>query len=265
MLAHRIGFAITLAGVLAACAPPYYGPYEPYGPYAPGPYVGGPYGGGRYIPPAYPANPNYQPPYYPNQPYQGQAAPNYAQPNYQNQPAPNYGQAPNQNQLQPPLPEQQQAYAGAPAPVGPPLRAAAYVMDSGSADQYEIDAAMIARTRAQNPAVRNFAEMMITAHTATTQDLLSAVNTAGMQAPPPARPTTQQRVMLDQLQRSAANTFDRLYMDQQAAAHQQALAMHRAYADRGDQAALRAFAARTWPKVQMHFDEAQSSRGPQRL
>jgi putative membrane protein len=278
MRAHLIGTAIALTGLLAGCVQPYPGPYNrPYGsaPYGPGPY-GSAYPGSG--PPGYP---DYGPPPYPDQgnagPYQGQSNPPPYAPNYGPPPAPNYQPYPNYGP--PPAPGQANAppsslgttpnYAGNPppyaAPAAAPLRAPAYAMDSGSADRYEIEAATIARNRAQNPAVRNFAEMMITGHTGTTQDLMSAVAMAAMPAPPPPRPTPRQQAMLDQLQRAPANAFDGLYMGQQVTAHQEALAMHRAYADRGDRPALRDFAARTWPKVQMHLDMAQNIRGQQRL
>jgi putative membrane protein len=273
--------------------------YPDYGPnYGPPPYPdqgnGGPYQA-QSNPPPYPPNygqppaantplyPNYGPPPAPGQanapPTSLGNAPGYAgnpppygpppAPNYQ--PYPNYGPPPNYGQQANPnygAPRQQGQAYGPPdyVPAGPtPLTAGAYVMDSGETDRYEIDAAMIARSRAQSPAVRNFAEQMITAHTETTQDLMTAVTTAGMPAPPPARPDSRQQTMLDQLRRAPANTFASLYMGQQVTAHQEALALHRNYANRGDRPALRDFATRTWPKVQMHLDMAQNIRAQQRL
>ncbi len=52
--------------------------------------------------------------------------------------------------------------------------------------------------------------------------------------------------------------FDRAYKAEQIAAHQEALTLHRNYADQGDLPPLREFAGRTAPVVEMHYGHAQS-------
>lgn len=52
-----------------------------------------------------------------------------------------------------------------------------------------------------------------------------------------------------------------MYKREQMMAHQEALMMHRTYAARGDNAALRAMAARAVPMIQMHMSRAQALPG----
>jgi putative membrane protein len=61
--------------------------------------------------------------------------------------------------------------------------------------------------------------------------------------------------MIDQLNGQAGRNFDRLYVQQQVAAHQEALGVHGGYAQTGDTAPIRSTAASvllwsrpTWPR-----------------
>jgi putative membrane protein len=52
--------------------------------------------------------------------------------------------------------------------------------------------------------------------------------------------------------------FDKTYLDQQEAAHNEALTLMQGYADHGDDAGLKAAAAKAVPKVQAHLDKVKS-------
>ncbi|MFX8891312.1 DUF4142 domain-containing protein, partial [Acinetobacter baumannii] len=52
--------------------------------------------------------------------------------------------------------------------------------------------------------------------------------------------------------------FDRTYMDQQVAAHGEAETLMKGFAEHGDNADLKAFAAKVAPAVQTHLDRARS-------
>ena len=133
-------------------------------------------------------------------------------------------------------------------------------MQAAIGDRYEVEAGMIARDRAQSAMVRDFANQMVTGHTETTRQLMAAVSAAGMPAPPQPQLTQRHLAMLAELRGVAAAQFDDRYMAQQVAAHQEALTLHRTFADRGDRPPLRDHAARTAPAVQMHLDMAQRMR-----
>lgn len=138
-----------------------------------------------------------------------------------------------------------------------PTSAMAYVRAAGESDLFEITSSQLALQRTQNPDIRAFASTMIDHHTSTTNTLLAAARAARMISPPAVlRP--DKRAMIDQLNGQVGASFDRLYLRQQVMAHGEALAIHTSYAQRGDNAALRAAAAGTVPVVQGHLSTAQS-------
>jgi len=156
------------------------------------------------------------------------------------------------------------ALAQTPPPPPPPeakASATPYVMAAGMSDQFEIQSSQIALQKSQNPAVRQFAQMLIAHHTQTTQTLMAAARSAGMTPPPPML-EPMQADMIAQLQGAPAGPgFDRLYITQQIPAHQMALALHQTFAARGDVPALRTAAASAVPIVQQHLTEAQRMSG----
>jgi putative membrane protein len=138
-----------------------------------------------------------------------------------------------------------------------PGRAAmAYVARAGAADLYEIQSSQLAAARARRPQVRDFAQMLVTDHTRTTQLVTQAAQDDGLRPPPPALEPAQ-RTMLRQLERARPADFERLYLSQQITAHQQALALHRNQARSGDGGALRRVAASAVPIVQGHLTRAR--------
>lgn len=144
----------------------------------------------------------------------------------------------------------------APGPTASPTPTTeAYLRAAGESDLYEVTSSQIALQRTQNPDVRGFALRMIDHHTMTTNTLLTAAATAQV-APPPAV-LGRMRPMIEQLNGQVGFNFDRLYVQQQLIAHQEALALHSTYARSGDTPQLRAAAAATVPVVQRHLDQIQ--------
>lgn len=136
-----------------------------------------------------------------------------------------------------------------------PTQRGAYVEMAAASDLFEIQSSNLALTRAQSPAIRQFAQMMIDHHTQTTAQLTAAATAAG--TPPAPSLMQMQARMLEQLQAASGAEFDRLYVSQQVQAHQMALALHGNYARRGDTPALRSVAATATPIVQRHLDRAR--------
>ena len=142
--------------------------------------------------------------------------------------------------------------AGMPADMTP-NSAGAYVQIAASSDLYEIQSSQLALSRAQNGAIRSFAEMMVRDHTNTTQQLTAASAAAGV-GPPPTTMLPMHADMVARLQARSGADFDREYARQQLLAHQQALALHTNYAARGDAPALRTVAGAAVPVVSGHLN-----------
>jgi putative membrane protein len=138
-----------------------------------------------------------------------------------------------------------------------PTGAMAYVTAAGASDLFEIQSSQVALQQAKSADVRAFAQMMIDHHTRTSADLMAAAQKAGLNPPPPAL-TADKAARLSALQAAGPTQFDAMYLREQVAGHQEALALHTAYAQNGDTAALRAAATKTAPIVRSHLERAQT-------
>ncbi|WP_312164778.1 DUF4142 domain-containing protein [Phenylobacterium sp.] len=134
-----------------------------------------------------------------------------------------------------------------------------FVAKAGASDLFEIEAAKLAQTRAKNAQLKKFAADMVAAHTKSTAALKKAIADSGQTtlAPPVALPNDLQDKLGDL---AKADNFDAAYMDNQVDAHQAALDVLQRYAEDGDVAAIKAFAAATAPTVQQHLEMARTVR-----
>jgi putative membrane protein len=138
-----------------------------------------------------------------------------------------------------------------------PLASPMYMQMAASSDQFEIQSGQLALQMSQNPAVRQYAQMLITHHTQTSSQMIAAAQSANLQPPPPAL-MPNHAAMLQQLQSAPMGTFDLAFRDAQVMAHQEALTLHQNYASGGDVPALRQVAAAAVPIIQQHLTQAQS-------
>lgn len=136
-------------------------------------------------------------------------------------------------------------------------KADVFAMKAADSDMYEIAAAKLAATRSTNPSVKKFAADMEKAHTATSTELKSAIAASGASITLPTMLSKDMQDKIDDLTKADAKDFDKKYADDMVDAHQSALNLLQRYAQDGDTAALKAFAAATAPKVQEHLNMAE--------
>jgi putative membrane protein len=131
----------------------------------------------------------------------------------------------------------------------------AFVSNAGQSDMYEIQAGQIALQMSKNPDVKAFGKMMVTDHTAMMNEMKPLVAAAGQT--PPTGLDQRRQGMLDNLKAASDADFDKVYLDQQEAAHNEALTLMKGYADNGDDPGLKAGAAKAVPKIQAHLDRVK--------
>ncbi len=132
----------------------------------------------------------------------------------------------------------------------------AFVSNASQSDMYEMQAAKIAEARSKNTEVKAFAKMMIADHTAMMKAMAPLVTAAGNT--PAAELDQRRKGFVDNLNQATEANFDKAYIDQQVAAHEEALTLMKGYADKGDDAGLKGGAASAIPKIQMHLDKAKA-------
>jgi putative membrane protein len=128
---------------------------------------------------------------------------------------------------------------------------------AASGDMFEIESSRLALQMSRNPAVQSFAQTMISDHTRLSSEMIAAAQAANL-PPPPMQMMPHHAEMLQRLRSAPAGQFDMMYKRDQLAAHQEALNLHRSYAEGGDLPALRAVAARAVPAVEMHLGHVES-------
>ena len=136
-----------------------------------------------------------------------------------------------------------------------------FVDKAGASDMFEIVSARVAIERSANPSVEEFAQAMIDAHTKSSNDLKKAIADSGQTLTLPAALPNALQNKLDDLSNADMQDFDRAYMESQIDAHQDALNVMHRYAEDGDIATIRTFAAATAPVVQQHLTMAKDIRG----
>lgn len=129
------------------------------------------------------------------------------------------------------------------------------VIRLNAANQYEISAAQLALQMSTNPDVRSFAQMMVDQHTAAIGQVGGALQSINMN-PPPVQLTPDLQARLDGLRNTGAN-FDAAYLQDQIAAHQDALALAQSCAANGG-APIASVAAGLVPAIQDHLGRAQA-------
>jgi putative membrane protein len=120
---------------------------------------------------------------------------------------------------------------------------------------FEVESSKLALEKTQNAAIRSFAERMIADHGAASQKLEDVVARQGLSVSGPSTPDLldeKHSNMLESLRQAEAADFDRLYVQSQQDAHEDAAAQFGAYANGGSNTALRAFAQQTLPTLQEH-------------
>jgi putative membrane protein len=128
-----------------------------------------------------------------------------------------------------------------------------FVKELANSDMYEIKAGQIAQQKGQSAAVKAFGKQMVTDHTAMTNQMKPLILAANQTAPSDL--DERHKGLIDNLNAASAADFDKAYLSQQEAAHQEALTLLQGYADKGPDAGLKGAAGKAVPKVQAHLDK----------
>lgn len=135
-----------------------------------------------------------------------------------------------------------------------------YVPNAAEGDMYEIMSADIALERSQNAQVRALAQMIKTDHTQASEAMMRIVPQAAPDVQIPTELDERRQGLLDNLRSASAENFDRVFLDQQVAAHNEALTLHRGFSDNTDAPALAAHARGAVPKIEAHLRQAEQLR-----
>jgi putative membrane protein len=131
-----------------------------------------------------------------------------------------------------------------------------FVDKAASGGLAEVQEAQLAEQKSQDQKVKDFAQKMITDHTANNQQLATLAQQKGITVPTTLDAKDQKE--LDKLSKLDGSKFDKMYLKGQVRGHETMLKLMNTEAKSGSDADLKAFAAQTAPVVQSHLDMAKS-------
>lgn len=133
-----------------------------------------------------------------------------------------------------------------------------FVTGLATGNMYELEAAKVAAAKSTNADVKALAAMITKDHTAAGEKLMAAAPAA---APDVAIPTTldeRRKGLIDNLNAATPGDFDKVYLDQQVAAHNETLTLLNGFSGNTDAPTLSALAQELIPTVTAHRDRAQA-------
>jgi putative membrane protein len=120
----------------------------------------------------------------------------------------------------------------------------------------EIALSQLAADRAQNEAVKQFAQMMVTDHSAAATELQTLATSKSYTLP--TAMDQKHQSALTKLQGRSGADFDREYMKQMVSDHEKMVSILQKQADKGTDADQKAFAAKMLPIVHGHLTSART-------
>ena len=142
------------------------------------------------------------------------------------------------------------AYA-AEAPTG---EAKTFADKATVSNKYEIDTSELALRYGKAEDVKTFAEKMIADHKKAGEEFKAALAKANLEPPNETLDVTHSAKYAKLRVFTTDAGFDRAYVDQQLAAHQDAVATFKDYAANGKNEPLKEFASKTLPALEHHLE-----------
>ena len=146
------------------------------------------------------------------------------------------------------------------AAVAMPTDANGFATAVAASDLYEIESSRLAADKSGSTEVKEFAGHLLTDHQKSTAELKTAASQAKVMVAPAL--DAEKQSMLSQLKAASGAEFDRLFVQQQKAAHQKALALLQSFARDGDAEPLKAFARKASGVVEGHIEHLNGIRQP---
>ena len=130
-----------------------------------------------------------------------------------------------------------------------------FVKQVAMSDMFEIESGKLAASK--GAATKQFGSQMVADHTKTSGELKALLSSASVNVQLPMAPDDAHKKKLDKLASLVGNEFDRQYAADQVEAHEDAVNLFDRYAKGGENAQLKAWAAKTVPALRHHLDMAK--------
>ena len=129
---------------------------------------------------------------------------------------------------------------------------AKFATTAAEAGMAEVELGKLAQKNSTSEKIKNFGAMMVTDHGKVNNELMGIAKTKNITLPTTCSADDMKK--MDDLAKKIGTDFDKAYVDEMIAGHKKALDLMQTEAKNGEDADLKAFAAKTAPAVQGHLD-----------
>jgi putative membrane protein len=127
-----------------------------------------------------------------------------------------------------------------------------FVKEAAMGGMAEVELGKVASTKATNPEVKKFAQMMVTDHSKANEELKALATKKGIALP--AELDSSHKSMLDDFKGKAAASFDKDYVDDMVDDHEKDVAAFENKAKNATDPDIKAFAEKTLPTLRKHLE-----------
>jgi putative membrane protein len=131
-----------------------------------------------------------------------------------------------------------------------------FISEAAQDGRAEVELAQLAAKKSSDPAVKRFAQKVVTDHSRANQQLESLPE-AGQVAQSANVPEDKRRTM-DDLANLSGKDFDRKYIDEMVSDHEQAVSRFQDAASTASDPQVKQFATKTLPTLKQHLEMAKS-------
>jgi putative membrane protein len=128
-----------------------------------------------------------------------------------------------------------------------------FVTEASKGGMKEVEMGTMGQSKATNARVKNYASMMVRDHTKANEELKGLVANKKLTVP-----SKDEHNMHMNLENKKGADFDKEYMRMMVEDHNKDIALFEKESKSGNDAELKAFAAKTLPTLQMHLDSAKA-------
>jgi putative membrane protein len=132
-----------------------------------------------------------------------------------------------------------------------------FVKHAAQGGMAEVSLGKLAADKASDPDVKQFAQRMVDDHSKANAELTGLASSKGILLPANTDPKNQ--ALMDRLAKLSGSEFDRAYMHAMLTDHDHDVSEFRAYAQRGTDPDVKAWAAKTLPTLEEHDQMAKTT------
>ena len=133
-----------------------------------------------------------------------------------------------------------------------------FVMEAASGGLMEVELGNLAQTNASSAAVKQFGQQMVTDHSKANDELKSIASAKNITIP--TAPSGKHQDHINELKSKKGAEFDKAYMSMMVDDHQEDVDKFQSEADNGNDAEIKAFAAKTVPILKTHLELAKTTK-----